>query len=124
MKDEEIEEMLSQMPLKEPKRLPASLSAPSRAGGMLRAIVGFKVPAWQAAAAVLIALLLYGGIANLSSNAPAEPASSGHRVEETLSPAPPGNASASVNLASSADRFWLLPERYQKELQAARERRQ
>ena len=125
MKDEELEELLRAMPLKVPRGMPEAL--PARAPGrprltrVLRAIVCFRIPVWQAAAAVLVVWALGKGSSPGGASAPTQTPIQGN-AQQARPIAKAEGANASRTLAEG-EGFWTLPERYQRMLEAAKRER-
>jgi hypothetical protein len=125
MKEEEIEKLLRVMPLKAPAKMPKALLAgakpESRLLGWLQAALSFRIPLWQAALAVALAVVIYAGAAALISHPP-EPREPHIQVAEVTPtdkhPSSPGEAPI-----LSTEGFWQLPPRYRPMIEAARKLR-
>ena len=122
MKDEDVEEMLRSMPLRQatnlPKRLPTSASRSRRLGRAALAAVCFRIPLWAAAVAVALAVVCTGARSwfPAAEQKPryVRPARGEAPLEEPRRLSPP------VGRVSAGEDFWTLPERYQRMLAAAR----
>ena len=115
MKDEEVEKLLRAMPLKKPVRMPETLSARPGTGrrgwAALGRVVRCQVPAWQAAAAALLAVTLYASASSLLAHASKEFPQT-HETEFGLpTKITPSDADATVATASQSG-FWRLPPSY------------
>jgi hypothetical protein len=105
MKDEEVEKLLRVMPLKKPVRMPETLSERPGAGrrgwAALGRVVRCRVPAWQAAAAAMLAVALYASAGSLFAHAGKEAVPT-HRSEFGLpTKVLPPDSDATVAAASS-----------------------
>ena len=122
MKDEDVERLLRAMPLRKPARMPGTLSARPGAGRRawtaLGGVARGRIPAWQAAAAALLAVALYAGASALFSRGGNEAAPT-PRTEHALprqTTSPDADTAAS---ASSQAGFWRLPPAYTRMAAAA-----
>ena len=123
MKDEEIEKLLRAMPLKKPRHLPEDLNLRQSAGGRSRrawrAVASLRIPVWQAAAAVLLAVLLTAGLARPRPEEPRQVTREG-QAEEVEPIVPRREAEEPERMTASGAPFWRLPDRYQRMIAVAK----
>ncbi len=126
MNEKDIEKLLQAMPLKKPSRMPEMLVARKRRnrrlGLVLRDAISLRVPIWQAAAAVAVALVIYAGVGRLLFVSGEKFPHAG-AVVEVLAPREPGVAPRTEIVTAEGQDFWVLPDRYSRMITAAKKER-
>lgn len=117
MNEDEFEKLLRAMPLKEPLKMPPTLFAPRepkrRLVGMLRVAISFRIPVWQAAMGLVVAVVLYAGVSDFFSDRREK--FTGAEVVQVREVRPllePSVTPPPETITPAEEGFWRLPDRY------------
>jgi hypothetical protein len=125
MKHEDIERMLCAMPLRIPRHMPETM--PLRTGltrRLTRAawnLVSFKIPLWQAAAALLVLWTLSQTFLPDETSLPTQVPLEVNLQQ--IAPTPTVQDTTPARILTEEPGPWTLPERYRRMVEAARKKR-